>query len=120
MSQARGKQAVVGQRVGIAREVFQQSLIVRVGFSVTAVGDQRARSGLLQRDAAGVEGDGASERRHSLVTLPLLCFGAGDALFDEAVIGINLCGAQQRWKISFSGAQREMELVEAAPEEQQD
>ena len=49
---------------------------------------------------------------------PLLRFGAGDALFDEAIVRIDLRGAQKRGKISFVGAQREMELVEAAPEEQ--
>ena len=91
---------------------------MRVGIGVAAIGNQRAGSGLLQRDAAGIEGDGASERGDGLVVLSLLRFGAGDALFDEAVVGIDLRGAQQRWKISFVGAQREMELVEAAPEEQ--
>ena len=51
--------------------------------------------------------------------LTLLRFGAGDALLDEAIVRIDLGGAQKSGKISFGGAQREMELVEAAPEEQQ-
>src|SRR5271156_1916173 len=91
---------------------------MRVGLRIAAIGNQRARGGLLQRDAAGIERDGASERGNGLLPLPLLRFGAGDALFDEAVVGINLGGAQKRRKISFVGAQSEMKLVEATPQEQ--
>src|SRR5271155_173506 len=92
---------------------------MRVGLRIAAIGNQRARGGLLQRDAAGIERDGASERGNGLLPLSLLRFGARDALFDEAVVGINLGSAQKRRKISFVSAQREMELVEAAPQEQQ-
>ena len=118
MAEARGEQAIIGQRVGVARKPFQHFLVERVSVGVTAGRDHRASSGLLQCDAAGIEGDGANERCDGLVVLPLLRFGASDALFDEAVIRINLRGAQKSRKISFVGAQREMELIEAAPEEQ--
>src|SRR5580692_4615663 len=119
MAQARGEQTVVGECVGIARESLQHFLIVRISFREAAICDQRASGGLLQGDAAGVDSDCASERSDGLIVLATLCFGAGDALLDEAIVGIESCSALQRGEISFVGAQREMELVEAAPEKQQ-
>src|SRR5580704_9441630 len=119
MSQARGEQAVVRERIRIAWKALQHFLIVRVGVGIAAVRDQGAGGGLLQRDAAGIDGDGASERGDSLIALALPRFRACDALLDEAIVRIDSGGAQQSGKISFVRAQREMELIEAAPEEQQ-
>src|ERR1700733_12142192 len=119
MAQARGEQTVVGERVGVARKALQHFLIVSVSVGVTAVRNQCAGGGLLQRDAAGIDGHGARELGDGLSVLALPRFSAGDALFDEAIVRIDLGGAQESGKISFVGAQREMELVESAPKKEE-
>src|ERR1700723_3133112 len=73
---------------------------MRVGVGVAAVCDQSARGG-------------------GPIALALLRFGAGDAFFDEAIVRIDLGRPPKSGKVSFVSAQREMELVEAAPKKQE-
>ena len=63
------EQAVIDERVRIARKNIEHAAVVLVGFGVTAVFDHRAPGGVLEAGIIGIDCDGACERGDSLVFL---------------------------------------------------
>ena len=92
---------------------------MRVCVRVAAVFDHGARAGLLQPDAAGIDFDGARERCDSFIALARLRFRSRDTRLHGAIVRIYFGRAQQSRKIAFVSAQREVQLIEAAPEKEQ-
>ena len=90
-----------------------------IGFGVAAVFDHGARGGVLQSRIVGIDRYGAGERCNGVVFLSCFRGGTCDAGLEHSVIRIQLGGAQERGEIGFVGAESEVQLVEAAPQDQQ-
>ena len=119
MSEPRGENSVIDQRIRIAREELEYFRVALVRVLIPAVLQQRQSQGLLRARIVGIDVHGSLQRINRSAAVSSLRLRGCDASLNHAVVGIHARRADESGKIGLMSAQRKANLVDAAPQKKQ-